>query len=168
MVQLADGSGTTTSYSGLTTTGYDQNGHPGSQSVNALGEVVSSTDAAGLMPNFLKDCWISSRSIEKAVSMKTLCSILILVLGAFFVSGKGHYPASKEERQSRINALIASYDAMDNGFLDSQGKVIIIKEIDGKVVVSFMGREGESVYGGQAHVTYDPLTRRVVKVEAED
>ena len=48
----ADGTGTSVSRSGLTTTTWDPNGNATSQTVNALGEVVTSTDAAGLSLTF--------------------------------------------------------------------------------------------------------------------
>ncbi|MEJ1250368.1 FG-GAP-like repeat-containing protein, partial [Denitratimonas tolerans] len=51
-VVRADGTGTSVSRSGLTTTTWDPNGNATSQTVNALGEVVTSTDAAGLSLTF--------------------------------------------------------------------------------------------------------------------
>ena len=51
-VQRPDGTGMTTTYSGLTTTTWDANGHATSQVVNALGEVVTSTDAVDLSLSF--------------------------------------------------------------------------------------------------------------------
>lgn len=100
--------------------------------------------------------------------MKIFCAFLVIILGAVSTGGSLHFPASKEERQSTIDALTASYDAMDKGLLDSAGKVIVIKKVDDKIVVSFLNYEHENVYGGQAHVTYDPVAKKVVMVEAED
>src|SRR5690606_31258789 len=47
------GTGSTVTYSGLTTTTWDANGHATSQTTNALGEVVTSTDAVGLSLSFV-------------------------------------------------------------------------------------------------------------------
>ncbi|MDX9700784.1 MAG: hypothetical protein RBT55_14520, partial [Rhodocyclaceae bacterium] len=52
-LQRADGTGSTVTYSGLTTTTWDANGHATSQTTNALGEVVTSTDAVGLSLSFV-------------------------------------------------------------------------------------------------------------------
>lgn len=52
-LQRADGTGSTVTYNGLTTTTWDANGHATSQTTNALGEVVTSTDAVGLSLSFV-------------------------------------------------------------------------------------------------------------------
>lgn len=98
--------------------------------------------------------------------------ILYIVLTLFYGLAWAHeakvFSADVTERQSRISALVAAYDAMDRGRLDSQDKIIVIKETGGKIVVSFLNKSGERVYGGQAHVTYDPIKQVVEEVEAED
>lgn len=100
--------------------------------------------------------------------MRNLYAFLFLILCGFCAKGESHLSVSEDGRRSIIDALTASYDAMDKGLLDSKGKIIVIKEVDGMIVVSFMNQEGESLYGGQAHVTYDPLAQKVVNVEGED
>lgn len=76
--------------------------------------------------------------------------------------------ASAEERQVIMDALAAAYDATDKALLKNKDKTILIKEVDGKIMVSFLNYEHENKYGGQAHVTYDPAAKKVVMVEAED
>ena len=51
-IQRPDYTGMSTTYSGLVTTTWDANGHAISQVVNALGEVLTSTDAVGLTLSF--------------------------------------------------------------------------------------------------------------------
>lgn len=95
--------------------------------------------------------------------------IIFLASGSLNSDGNPYvHLASAEERQVVMDALAAAYDATDKALLKNKGKVILIKEVDGRILVSFLKYEHENMYGGQAHVTYDPATKKVVMIEAED
>jgi hypothetical protein len=75
--------------------------------------------------------------------------------------------ASTDEQALRIEALKAAYAAMAEAYLESAGKVIIITPRAGMLIVSFLPAQA-NVYGGRAHVTYDPHQKKVVQVVGED
>ncbi|MEZ5464148.1 MAG: hypothetical protein R3F22_02765 [Lysobacteraceae bacterium] len=75
--------------------------------------------------------------------------------------------ASPDEQEARIEALRAAYEAMEAELLSAQGKIIVIKEQRGLIVVAFLNDPSQAIHDGQAWVLYDPKKKTVVGIEAE-
>lgn len=98
-----------------------------------------------------------------------LMCLIVASVPIFAEAGEnGTHKNIVENQRARIDALIAAYGAMNDGHLNTSGKIITIKEEDGKIIVSFMNNPSDRVYGGAARVTYDPAAGLVEAVESED
>ena len=96
--------------------------------------------------------------------MRNAMRVLLALLAAASPAASSAEPLS--ERAASVAALQAAYEAMDKGHLKSEAKVIEIRRKGDLIVVSFLNPTPK--YGGQAHVTYDPKSKKVTDVEGEE
>lgn len=90
----------------------------------------------------------------------------VMVMLTSFESYAQNIHAASELIQDQLLAIELAYERLLRDNIETAGKVLVVGKHRGLLTISFINAEPQ--YGGQTHVVYDPRTKSIVGVLAEE